>query len=523
MNNNNYKIIRTIYENVFQRVLECKDNTCNDTFYNNVITSEKVINLIDIERLREISTNIIECKKTDDRIYIVTRPLESENKNIKDYIKNNHLTLKQQFALSKNIINLSSDIFNMTDIVQQKILDLDKIYIDKNGQVVVDCNLIFEQEYDISDNETLKRMGNIIHFIFSGSEIVDYNISEMIPPDILKIIVRCLTREYMYPKNAMTELITSPIYKMIYTDDEIKRDDKLNKDLVAVTLDGNKINKETLPQSREELMKLEVENDNALEDNSGILNIYLNNNAENHDNYKEVSNEHTESDVHEKIGKKKGVPLSINRELGKIVTSLIVVIVVLLLGRYMMNMFNKGGKDVPANANNAVKPNENTEGQNTAGTETEATPGIDSTDKFLSKDLVAKQKYTGAVAAQDKEIYLDGDKSLIVKNETDEKIKALFATVDFTDPNYSYMLKQQIGVSVKAKSESDTTALIILEAYKDGKLASTFHTSVKIYDDMWSPVLVPINVTNADSLNIYLEYSGKNKAWIDSVNIDVIK
>ena len=522
MNNNNYKIIRTIYENVFQRVLECKDNTSNDTFYNNVITSDKVINLINIEVLREISTNIIECKKTDDRIYIVTRPLETENKNIKDYIKNNNLTLKQQFALAKNIINLSSDIFNMTDIVQQKILDLDKIYIDKDGQIVVDCNLIFEQEYDISDNETLKRMGNIIHFIFSGSEIVDYNISEMIPPDILKIIVRCLTREYMYPKNAMTELITSPIYKMIYTDDEIKKDEKLNKDLVAVTLDGNKINKEAVQQSKEELMKLEVENDNISEDDNGILNIYLNNNTENN-NHKEFNNECLESNEPDKRVKKSGKLSSVNKEFGKIVTSLLVVIVVLLLGRFIMNMLNNGGKDVPANSNSAVKPNENTEGQNALGTETEAASGSDSTDKFLSKDLVAKQNYKGTVAAQDKEIYLDGDKSLIVKNESDEKIKALFATVDFTDQNYSYMLKQQIGVSIKVKSESDTTALIVLEAYKDGKLASTFHTSVQIYDDMWSPVLVPINVTNADSLNIYLEYSGKNKVWIDSVNIDVIK
>ena len=48
MNNNNYKIIRTIYENVFQRVLECKDNESGEIFYNNVITSQRIINLIDI-------------------------------------------------------------------------------------------------------------------------------------------------------------------------------------------------------------------------------------------------------------------------------------------------------------------------------------------------------------------------------------------------------------------------------------------------------------------------------------------
>ena len=65
----------------------------------------------------------------------------------------------------------------MTDIVQQKILDLDKLYIDDEGKVIVNCDLVFEQEYDISDNETLKRMGNIIHFIFSKVEILYFLIS----------------------------------------------------------------------------------------------------------------------------------------------------------------------------------------------------------------------------------------------------------------------------------------------------------------------------------------------------------
>ena len=36
--NNNYKIIRTIFENVFQRVVECKEDESGDVFYSNIIT-----------------------------------------------------------------------------------------------------------------------------------------------------------------------------------------------------------------------------------------------------------------------------------------------------------------------------------------------------------------------------------------------------------------------------------------------------------------------------------------------------
>lgn len=511
MNNNNYKIIRTIYENVFQRVLECKDNESNEIFYNNVITSQRVINLIDIGGLKDLSTNILECKKTEDRLYIITKPLEFEGKNIKEYIKDNKLTLKQQFSLSKNIIKLSSDIFNMTDIVQQKILDLDKLYIDSKGQFIIDCNLIFEQEFDISDNETFKRMGNIIHYIFSGNEIIDYNISELIPPDILKIIVRCLTKEYMYPQNALSELVSSPIYNMIYTDKE-KEDKKAEN--TAKELSSGKNEKNEI-KSRDNLLNMEIESEFAAADEKDTLDIYLN------------DNEIKKSKANKKI-------IGLNKDIKKMLFSIAVVISVLLIGNLLMNKINKGAKEVSGDDVTNIDIGKNTENDNTdingneggnvgdpTGEANENTK--DSTSKFFNKDLINKINYAGTLAEIDKDIYVEGVNSLLIKNESDEKVKALFAAIDFTDPDYSYLLKQQIGVSSKIKSENDLSALIVLEAYKDGKLASNFHTSVKIYNDVWSQNLVPINVTNADALNIYIEYSGKNKVWIDSIYIDVIK
>ena len=99
----------------------------------------------------------------------------------------------------------------------------------------------------------------------------------------------------------------------------------------------------------------------------------------------------------------------------------------------------------------------------------------------------------------------------------------MFAAIDFTDENYNYMLMKQIGVSAKIKSQYDTQAQIVFEAYKDGVIKSNFHTLVNVYDDIWSPLTVPINVTDADVLCIYLEYEGENKVWIDSLIIDAVK
>lgn len=504
--NNNYKIVRTIFENVFQRVLECKDNDNGEIFYSNVITSEKVIKLIDLEELKKIPSNILECYNTEDRIYIFTKPLKNEIKGLKDS-KTGALPLKQQFNISEKVINLAQDIFNMTDVVQQKILDINKLYIDVNNNVFVDLNLIFEQEYDIADNETFKRLGNMIHYIFSGNEIIDYNISDSIPPDILKIIVRCLTREYMYPKDVLAEMKSSPIYAMIFGEQTIEK--AFNKDDKRTEVERKTKNEPEIitvvGNSKENYYNDEHdENEDSFEyDDGPILDLYVNDNNP------------------EPKSKKTRFP---RKDIIRAAVSIVIVAAILFTGNKIIKKFTNAeavnGK--PTNSENGSVKNPSSDN---AEEQEDKLPEIsDSTEIYFNDELLNNVGYTGNKAEVDKNIYLEGNSSLIVANEGEETIKKLFAAIDFKDEKFSYMLKQQIGVAVKMKSQTDVEAQIVFEAYKDGKLTSNFHTpKIKIYDDMWSPFNVPINVTDADSLNIYLEFAGKNTVWLDDIFIDVMK
>ena len=471
--NNNYRIIRSIYENVFQRILECKDNDTGAIFYSNIITSKKVINLINVEELKNLSSNILECYNTEDRIYIFTKSLETECRKLTD-IANNKLTMKQQFNLAERTINLAADIFNMTDVVQQKILDLDRLYIDENNELIVDCNLIFEQEYDIADNETFKRLGNIIHVIFSGTEIIDYNLSDNIPPDIIKIIVRCITREYVFPKDALAELKNSPIFNMIF---------------------GEEVADDIEEESKEPAI---VIHDESSDD---FLNIYL--------------------EDEEPLKKEK---VTINKDIKRAAVSLLIVVVVLLMGNTIIKKLNGNNE---AEAVNNVKPPlsspVNSPENLPENPPVEEEPAFESTDVHLSQELLESIGYEGMVAQKDTDIYVEGNSSLSVVNDGQDKVKALFAVVDFTNEEYNYMLMRQIGISGKIKSKNDIQAQIVFEAYKDEVIRSNFHTLVNVYDDIWSQFTVPINVTDADVLRIYLEYEGENKVWIDSLLIDVIK
>lgn len=503
--NNNYKIIRTIFENVFQRVLECKDNDTGDIFYSNIITSQKVINLINLEELKSISSNILECYNTEDRIYIYTKPLKTEHKGLREYLTNN-LTLKQQFGLSENVINLAQNIFNMTDVVQQKILDVDKLYVDSDNRVYVDCNLIFEQEYDIADNETFKRLGNMIHFIFSGTEILDYNISDAIAPDILKIIVRCLTKEYIFPNDVLQEMKNSPIYSMIFGIDNHK-EKALSNDK---SLKESKEAKEQADFNQPENLKTVYEEaavDLYPEDDTSVFDIFVNDNNPPKPSNK-PSNHFTK------------------KEIIRAAVSILIVVIVLFAGNKLIKKLSTGEK---ANSDNVQNNTGNSEvtppPEEGASEESQTTQSeiSDSTEMYFNDKLLKNIGYTGSKAEVDSNIYVEGKNSLVVANEGEEKTKALFAAVDFKDEKFNYMLKKQIGIAAKMKSESEVTVQVVLEAYKNGSLTSNFHTSVKVSNDIWSQFTVPINVTDADSLNIYIEYEGKNKVWIDSVYIDVIK
>ncbi|MDD4437938.1 MAG: hypothetical protein PHS04_07900, partial [Tissierellia bacterium] len=348
--NNNYKIIRTIYENVFQRILECKDDDTGAIFYSNIITSKKVMNLINVQDLKKINSNILECYNTEDRIYIFTKSLEIDCRNLTD-LANSNLTMKQQFSLAEKSINLASNIYNMTDVVQQKILDLDRLYIDENNELIVDCNLIFEQEYDIADNETFKRLGNIIHMIFSGTEIVDYNVSDTIPPDVLKIIVRCLTREYVFPNDALVELKNSPIFNMIFGEEIVNEQKEPEEPSIVI-------------------------HDESTDD---YHNIYLQD---------------------EQTAKKKTI---INKDIKRAAVSLFIVVMVLLLGNAIIK---KLYKDDEAEAVNNVKPPVSLPENPPSETSAEEEPVQESTDIHLSEELLKSIGYEGALAQKDADIYV---------------------------------------------------------------------------------------------------------------------
>jgi|GEM_PF-6227608 len=213
-NYENYEVEKIMYESNFQRILLCK-NENNELFYNNIILRERLINLIDKDYYPSNSDNIIAVEETEDRLYIYSKYIEL--KKLTELINSKDLTYRERVILTENLILKFKELEKYSDIQTQSMIKEDNLLIDENFNIIFRNLLIFDQDYDIEESILMKTTSNYIHYIFAGSFIKEFNISEEIPPDIKKIIIRASSKEYFTIEELLNSFKKSPTYSLIIT------------------------------------------------------------------------------------------------------------------------------------------------------------------------------------------------------------------------------------------------------------------------------------------------------------------
>ncbi|MFO7888507.1 MAG: hypothetical protein R6U59_09330 [Eubacteriales bacterium] len=211
-NYENYEVEKIIYESNFQRILLCK-NKNDELFYNNIILRERLINLIDSNYYPSKSDNIIALEETEDRLYIYSKHIEL--KKLTEFITGKNLTYREKVKLTENLILKFKELEKYSDIQTQSMIKEDNLLIDENFNIIFRNLLIFDQDYDIEESTLMKTTSNYIHYIFAGDFIKEFNISEKIPPDIKKIIIRASSKEYVNIEELLASFKESPTYSLI--------------------------------------------------------------------------------------------------------------------------------------------------------------------------------------------------------------------------------------------------------------------------------------------------------------------
>ncbi len=211
-NYENYDVEKIIYESNFQRILLCK-NEDNELFYNNIILRERLIELIDKDFYPNNSDNLIAIEETEDRLYIYSK--YSELEKLTEFINKNELTYRERVEITENLLKKFEELEKYSDIQVQSMMIEDNILIDDNNNIIFKNLLIFDQDYDIEESILMKITSNYIHYIFAGEFIKEFNISEEVPPDIKKIIIRASSKEYGSIGELIDSFKKSPTYTLI--------------------------------------------------------------------------------------------------------------------------------------------------------------------------------------------------------------------------------------------------------------------------------------------------------------------
>ena len=233
----------------------------------------------------------------------------------------------------------------------------------------------------------------------------------------------------------------------------------------------------------------------------------------NRDESSEGEFEAEETDIDETVGRRK---FSLNQ-----IAAIILIMTIPVIILIMTNL----GKEVPEEraelpeANNEIVIN-NTNSNN-AGTDGE---NLEETiNKFFSQDLLdsTDSEYNAEI---DFKKFYDGYSSLAIKNDGSSSKKTLFAVVDMSNEDLSYMKNRQVGLSMKLTSEKDEVeGSVIVEVIENGKISAYSSDKVLLNSDIWSLNQLTVNLGDTDKILLYFDYNGDSTVWIDGIEIDVLK
>lgn len=472
----NYDVKEIIYDNSFQRIALCKNNDDDSEFYNNIIMSARIIDLIDTEKMTRMFKNVLLAEKSDDRAYIITVP--GEGIPFEEYFSNKSLTMKEQLLLTENLLLKFQDIETFEDLIEEAIIARDNILVN-NNEIEFNNILKFSQGYDISESLLIKSAGDYMHYIYTGRFIDDYNISDKLPPDIMKIIIRCYSNQYRDIDEVIKAFKKSQTYSLVF-----------------VPVPPSILKKEPAPNIDEP--------EKTGPDYKNLLN---------RDESSEGEFEAEDTDIDETVGRRK---FSLNQ-----IAAIILIMTIPVIILIMTNL----GKEVPEEraelpeANNEIVIN-NTNSNN-AGTDGE---NLEETiNKFFSQDLLdsTDSEYNAEI---DFKKFYDGYSSLAIKNDGSSSKKTLFAVVDMSNEDLSYMKNRQVGLSMKLTSEKDEVeGSVIVEVIEKGKISAYSSDKVLLNSDIWSLNQLTVNLGNTDKILLYFDYDGDSTVWIDGIEIDVLK
>ena len=220
-----YNALDSYFKNENQEIWVCKNIETDKLYLVNSIINMDTLQNIDFEGLATAIGDIEEIVRNES-VHIITQ--YNKYSNIKDYISTNKVKISEQVAYLTSISNLILKLKEYPEFIIVSLINVNNLQINNVGKISSSGVIIVDNDFlNMNKTYVFQQMANVIHVIFSGTEIVDGKISSGIPPGIKKLINKCLNDEYFAYEDFVSDFKATKIYRLI--NPEVQESKKIHK------------------------------------------------------------------------------------------------------------------------------------------------------------------------------------------------------------------------------------------------------------------------------------------------------
>lgn len=457
----NLDIVDTYCQNDFQEIYICKHKEEKAYYLLNLIRKREIIDEIDLKELPNYMPSIKRILDSDEGIIILTE--YRKFRSLKEYVREEIMTLTKQVKNTTYILEVLSKLKSFSYYFIVSLFDYENLLIDSNGDIIFTGNLILNSEtINASKKDALFTIANTIHVIFANQEIIDGTISKLVPPDIERIIYKCLENEYFEFTDIASDYKSTSIYKLINPEvDDIKRVAIMRKSMSKKRITYNIKTKGVLIVLL--LIPIIV---------WGAYSLH----------------KHNEN---------KTALDSIRADMPK-------------------NVYQADNDET--NTDNLIEdsPIEEDIFENDSANHKEEL------DKFFNEDRI-KYLNENNIGVLDYLKFHKGNYSIKVHNDKKEKASYLISYIDLEDDEFSYLKNRTVNLSLWLTSDIDVECSIIVKLGSKDKILTQVAKKVNLKADTWTLHNAEINTKNGDYIKIYLNVEPSSTVWADTLNIDILK
>ncbi|MTI48461.1 hypothetical protein [Sporosalibacterium faouarense] len=468
----NLEELQVYLRNSIQEILICKHKETEELYLVNTVFDNNTLEALDLRQLKKDVPSIEEISNTEDGIKIYTKYFF--HPSLMDTVgEDKEMPLEKQMSYTGYILDKLLKLRHLPLSVLEALFNSNHLIVDDKGRLQILGSIIINPDHEKLDlQDIFKRIGNILHLIFSGEEIEGGDIDKSIPPDIKKIITNCYNNHYFNFEELVSDFKGSSVYKLMNPESEeghrvhlMRKNLKSKKRFYHFKKNGAKIAIIIIV-----LLPLIAFAGGKLVDFAK-----------------------------DKIGNDSNIPV------------------------------------VDQNNDDEDDPNENNEtvnNDNNNDNDSQNTDDKDDSDKIDVDDEMTKyyndvieQSGNDRIGVLDDSTYYRGNQSVMVDNEKESGDNFLVGVVDLNDGEFSFMKdRKNIDVSMWIRSNVSLDAMITLKLINnDNKIISQITKNVHIPSMMWTLHSLDISTLHGDFIKIYVTPKAAGKMWIDSVEVEILK